>query len=46
MIVRARPARSAEQKHYAGTSVFISRYSAATQTFQPIDNQKPIIIAP
>jgi len=34
------------QKHYAGTSVFISRYSAATQTFQPVDHQKPILIAP
>ena len=34
------------KKHYAGTSVFISRYSAATQTFQPIDHQKPITIAP
>ncbi len=40
------PGSISKQKHYAGTSVFLSRYSAATQTFKPVDNQKPIVIAP
>ena len=40
------PGSISRPKPYAGTSVFISRYSAATQTFQPIDNRKPIVIAP
>jgi ABC-type branched-subunit amino acid transport system substrate-binding protein len=47
VLMLANPPGSVSQaKHYAGTSVFISRYSAATQTFKPIDNQKPIVIAP
>ncbi len=46
-LMLANPSGSvSQQKHYAGTSVFISRYSAGTQTFQPVDNQKPIVIAP
>jgi ABC-type branched-subunit amino acid transport system substrate-binding protein len=40
------PGSISPRKPYAGTSVFISRYSASTQTFQPVDNQKPIVIAP
>ncbi len=40
------PGTISQSKPYAGTSVFISRYSAATQTFQPVDNRKPIVIAP
>ena len=40
------PGSVTKQKHYAGTSVYLSRYSATTQTFRPVDNQKPIVIAP
>ncbi len=40
------PGSLTKQKHYSGTSVYLSRYSAATQTFKPVDNQKPILIAP
>jgi ABC-type branched-subunit amino acid transport system substrate-binding protein len=40
------PGSITKQKHYSGTSVYLSRYSAATQTFKPVDNQKPILIVP
>jgi ABC-type branched-subunit amino acid transport system substrate-binding protein len=35
-----------KEKHDAGTAVFISRYSATSEKFEPVDNRKPIIIAP
>jgi ABC-type branched-subunit amino acid transport system substrate-binding protein len=31
-------------KHDAGTAVFLSRYSATTQTFMPVDDQRPITV--
>jgi ABC-type branched-subunit amino acid transport system substrate-binding protein len=32
-------------KHDAGTSLFLSRYSAATEQFAPVNDQKPITVA-
>jgi ABC-type branched-subunit amino acid transport system substrate-binding protein len=36
------PGTLSHDKHDEGTSVFLSRYSAASQTFQPIDDRRPI----
>jgi ABC-type branched-subunit amino acid transport system substrate-binding protein len=47
VLMMASPAGSlSKDKHDAGTAVFISRYSAATERFEPVDNQNPIVIAP
>lgn len=39
------PATLSHDKHDAGTSVFLSKYSAADQRFEPIDDRKPITVA-
>ncbi len=41
----AGPAGSlSKDKHDAGTAVFLSRYSAATEKFAPVDDEKPTVI--
>ncbi len=31
-----------KEKHYEGTAVFLSRYSAKSEQFEPVDDRKPI----
>ena len=31
-----------DDKHDAGTSVFLAQYSASTQQFDPVDDRKPL----
>ncbi len=33
-----------KEKHYEGTSVFLSRYSAKSEQFEPVDDRKPISV--
>jgi ABC-type branched-subunit amino acid transport system substrate-binding protein len=44
LMIAGPPGALRKEKHDAGTALFLSRYSAATQTFTPVENQKPTVI--
>jgi len=45
LMISGPPGSLSPDKHDAGTAVFLSRYSAATEKFAPLDDQKPTIVA-
>ncbi len=36
------PTSLSKDKHDAGNAVFVARYSAATEKFEPVDDRKPV----
>jgi ABC-type branched-subunit amino acid transport system substrate-binding protein len=44
LMIAGPPGSLSPDKHDAGTAVFLSRYSAATEKFAPVDDQKPTVI--
>jgi len=44
LMIAGPPGSLRPDKHDAGTAVFLSRYSAATEKFAPVDDQKPTIV--